>query len=67
MFNSTIREVGRAEAKNIITKKSPIGKYWLFDVATCAFVAIDNTTGDAWTEEFDTKEDCLKWLEESKE
>jgi hypothetical protein len=25
-------------------------------------IGIDNRTGDAWTEEFDTYEDCVKWL-----
>ena len=27
-------------------------------------IGIDNRTGDAWTEEFDTYEDCVKWLYE---
>ena len=26
------------------------------------YVAIDNSTGDAWTEEFDNLEQCLNWL-----
>lgn len=26
------------------------------------WIGIDNTTGEAWTEEFDTKEDCISWL-----
>ncbi len=25
-------------------------------------IGIDNRTGDAWTEEFDTYEDCVRWL-----
>lgn len=26
------------------------------------FIGIDNSTGDAWTEEFDNLEQCLNWL-----
>ena len=66
MFNTTIREAGRLEAKNIIANKKPFGKYWIFDVATSVYIGIDNSKGEAWTEEFDTKDECLKWLEDGK-
>lgn len=61
MFNDTIEEVGRAKAKNIITNRHPYGKYWLLDVSG-VYIGIDNSAGDAWTEEFGTKEECLAWL-----
>jgi DNA uptake protein ComE-like DNA-binding protein len=63
MFNETIQEVGRKQAKNIILKRSPYGKFWVFDDATGKYIGIDNSTGEAYNEEFDTKEDAIKWLE----
>jgi hypothetical protein len=27
------------------------------------YAGIDNMTGDAWTEDFKTKEECLRWLQ----
>jgi hypothetical protein len=38
----------------------PIGRYYLQENGV--WVGIDNSTGDAWTEEFPTKRKCLKWL-----
>ena len=41
-------------------KYEPIGRYYLREGDK--WVGIDNSTGDAWTEEFPTKRKCLKWL-----
>lgn len=38
----------------------PIGRYYLQEDGK--WVGVDNSTGDAWTEEFPTKRKCLKWL-----
>lgn len=62
MSSKSVIEVGRHQAKKIIIVRHPIGKYWLIDVCG-KFVGIDNSKGDAWTEEFDTKHECLDWLE----
>lgn len=60
-----------AQARTLLTNGSscsyslfncyqPMGLYYLLDKDR--FVGIDNRTGDAWTEDFDTIQDCLRWL-----
>jgi len=65
MINDTIQEIGRAQAKSIIAKRYPYGKFWVLDV-TSSYIGIDNSNGNAWTEEFDTSDECIKWLEGEK-
>ena len=38
----------------------PLGLFYLEEREN--FVGIDNSTGDAWTEEFPDRESCLRWL-----
>lgn len=56
-----IREVGTLELDLIIDFRTPYGKYWT-EVSPGKYVAVDNNTGDAWTEEFDDKEIMFDWL-----
>lgn len=35
--------------------------YYL-DKYACKWVAFDNTSGDCWVEEFDTKDECIDWI-----
>lgn len=56
-----IREVGTLELELIIDFRTPYGKYWT-EVSPGKYVAVDNNTGDAWTEEFEDKEIMLDWL-----
>lgn len=56
-----IREVKQEESFEIITKREPRGLFWQKDGDI--YVAIDNTTGDAWTQDFANYEDCLAWLQ----
>ena len=56
-----IREVGTLELDLIIEFRTPYGKYWT-EVTPGKYVAVDNNTGDAWTEEFDDKELMFDWL-----
>lgn len=39
---------------------SPIGRYWYKD--DNSFIAIDNSTGNAWVEEFKTLRVCFEYL-----
>lgn len=59
---AAITEVSQERACEIIqnAQAAPEELFWLKDGE--AYVGIDNTTHDAWTEEFDTKEDCFAWL-----
>ena len=56
-----IQQVTQSEASEIIRTYEPIGLYYLLDGDT--YVGIDNLTGHAWTEEFNTFEECKAWLE----
>lgn len=56
-----IQQITQVEASEIIRTYEPIGQFYLLDGDT--YVGIDNLTGHAWTEEFDTLEECKDWLE----
>ena len=55
-----IQQITQSEASEIIHTYEPIGLYYLLDGDT--YVSIDNSTGHAWTEEFNTFEECKAWL-----
>ena len=57
----TVHEIGILQATQIIHDYSPIGCYWCVNGGG-KFVAIDNRTGQAWTEEFDNKEIMMDWF-----
>lgn len=40
----------------------PIEKDKYITVDGNSFIAVDNSTGDAWTEEFPTMKDAIDWL-----
>jgi len=52
-------EVNKIQALQVIETRKPRG---LFFVVGEVVTGIDNRTGDAWTEDFATKRECLKWL-----
>ncbi|HID0768156.1 TPA: hypothetical protein ACXDAZ_002686 [Clostridium botulinum] len=54
------KEITSKEAENIIDSRKPLGTFWLKE--NKLYIAIDNNTGDAWTEEFNTKEECFQYL-----
>ncbi len=56
-----IQQITQVEASEIIRTYEPIGLFYLLDGDT--YVGIDNLTGHAWTEEFNTFEECKAWLE----
>lgn len=55
-----IRMITKAEADDIIATREPRGLFYL-DTGK-SFIGIDNSTGYAWTEEFDTLPKCRAWL-----
>ncbi len=55
------KEVTRQEAEQIIKSKNLPGCFFLNDGEW--YVGIDNRTGEAWTEDFRSKEECLLWLQ----
>ena len=55
-----IHMITKAEANDIIATREPRGLFCLKDGEK--FVGIDNSSGDAWMEEFDTLPMCRSWL-----
>lgn len=55
-----IRKVTQAEAAAIIQSREPRGLFYQQD--DNRWIGIDNMTGDAWTEEFGSLDQCLAWL-----
>jgi uncharacterized protein YuzE len=55
-----IVKITSEEAKQIIDTREREGLFYLHEEGKV--IGIDNTTGDAWTEEFDTEEQCFRWL-----
>lgn len=55
-----IKEVSSEVAKNIIQNRTPLGLF--YTVENGVFVAIDNSDGNAWTEEFKALSLCEAWL-----
>lgn len=58
-----IIQVTPLAAAVIIESREPRGKFWTIDESE-KIIGIDNSTGEAWTEEFDAPEECLSWLSE---
>ena len=56
------KQITNKEAYKIIEDRLPLGKFWLIENDKCT--AIDNSTGDAWTESFDTISQCENYLDE---
>ncbi|OHW62930.1 hypothetical protein EUAN_07140 [Andreesenia angusta] len=50
-------------ALKIIDSRKPLGAFYTIEQSG-TYVGIDNTTGDAWTEDFERLEDCLNWLDD---
>lgn len=56
-----IKEVSIKEAQEIITNRMPFGCFIVNGDES--FIAIENTSGDAQVEHFETEEDAVKFLE----
>ena len=52
--------MGSARIVAFAAKYEPHGLFYLRDSGKV--IGIDNSTGRAWTEEFDTVEQCKRWL-----
>jgi len=51
------------QASKIIDDREPYGHFYFKDNQIDKFIAIDNCGGDAWTEEFDTLEQCKRYFD----
>lgn len=55
-----IQRVSSKFLERIIEHRTPCGLFLTKERRT--WVAVDNTTGDAWTEEFFRKRQAVRWL-----
>lgn len=62
---NAIRLVSRNEAVAIIETREPRGLFYTKDGGL--YIGIDNVTGDAWTEEFESVRECKRWLRRGRE
>lgn len=60
MCATEIKEITAEQASKIICTRQPLGLFYLLDNGI--YVGIDNSTGDAWTEEFFNLRQCKEWL-----
>lgn len=58
--NDGIQRVCQEYARQIIETGEPLGKFYTFENGI--YTGISNETGDAWTRDFDSREECMKWL-----
>jgi hypothetical protein len=56
-----IKTITGKEGLEIIEKRKPLGSF-IIEEENGTFTGIDNSTGDAWTEEFKKKINCIDWL-----
>lgn len=55
-----IKKVTNNEASEIIETREPKGLF--YTIENGSYVGIDNSDGDAWTEEFKSLSPCKRWL-----
>ena len=59
-MNNCVNKINSLNARNIINFRSPIGLFYVLEKGL--YIGIDNSTGHAWTEEFNYLRHCKKWL-----
>ena len=57
---SRIHRVSPEKVMSVIDLRTPSGLFLTKEGRK--WVAVDNTTGDAWTEEFSRKHQAIRWL-----
>ena len=58
-----IKKITPSEGDCIIYSRRPLGLFYL--IFNGIYVGIDNTNGNAWTEEFTNLRQCKRWLRDS--
>lgn len=57
-----INKVSSDDIIKIINTGKPDGNFYCYDKKNKEYIAVDNTTGEAFTESFKDKKSCLDWL-----
>lgn len=58
-----INKVSSSDIEKIIDTMKPDGNFYCYDKKNKEYIAVDNTTGEAFTESFKDKKSCLDWLQ----
>lgn len=61
-LESGIKEIDQKRANEIIETYKPEGRYLVRLGHGRGYIGIDNSTGNAWTEDFKTYKGCVTWL-----
>ncbi|ABR48748.1 conserved hypothetical protein [Alkaliphilus metalliredigens QYMF] len=69
-----IKKVRLKHISEIIDNREPIGLFYAVGIkidstktnCTMCYVGVDNSTGDAWAEDFRTEEECIAWLKQER-
>jgi len=59
-YDAGIKKIKPLQAKSIIDSRQPLGLFYLPNNGV--YIGIDNSTGEAWTEEFPNLGKCKRWL-----
>lgn len=60
MSRIRIHRIRLKQVLNVIDYRTPLGLFLMKEGHT--WVAVDNSTGDAWTEDFARKRQAIRWL-----
>ena len=55
-----MKKISNKKALEVIENRLPLGQF--YTIESGVYVGIDNTDGDAWTEDFTTLEDLKNWM-----
>ncbi len=58
---NSIEVINSQKAKEIIENREPIGRF-IIEYVGNIYTGIDNSNGDAWTEDFKSFDNCINWL-----
>ena len=59
-MENKIKTITQEEAGKVIEDRKPLGLFLLVEGGK--YIGIDNSNGEAWTEEFDSRFKCWNWL-----
>lgn len=60
---NNIKQISDEQGVEIVKTYEPLGRYLISNQDTGVYTAIDNAIGDAWTEDFKTIFDAIKYLD----
>ena len=59
-ISAEIQKISYTQAERIIDTRCPLGLFYVLKAGT--YIGIDNSNGQAWTEDFPSFRKCKRWL-----